>query len=50
MLARIQEWQEGNGRREAVRRLDGAHKLLNEVASVLTKIRREMLGGGNRLQ
>jgi hypothetical protein len=37
MLARIAEWQEGHGkpggRAEAARRLDEAHKLLDEIAT-----------------
>ena len=37
LLARLHEWQEGHGkaggRAEATRRLDEAHKLLDEVAS-----------------
>ena len=39
LLARIGEWQEGHGkpggRAEAARRLDEAHKLLDEVANML---------------
>ena len=33
-----------------LRRLAEAHKLLDEVANVLTEMRRTMLGGGNRPQ
>jgi hypothetical protein len=33
------------GRVEAARRLEEAHKLLDEVANVLTEVRRELLGG-----
>jgi hypothetical protein len=40
MLVRIHEWQEGHGkaggRAEAGRRLDEAHKLLDEVAPILS--------------
>ena len=34
--------------REAVRRLDDAHKLLDEVHYMLTEMRRELLGSGRR--
>jgi hypothetical protein len=50
MIARIQGmagWAWAGGGR-AVRRLD--HKLLDEVANVLTEMRRDLLGGGNRSQ
>ena len=47
MLARIHEWQEGHGkpggRADAARRLDEAHKLLDEVANMLTEMRLNML-------
>ena len=50
LLARIHDWQDGHGqpggRAEAARRLDEAHKLLEEVTNVLTEMRRELLGGG----
>ena len=43
LLARIHEWQEGHGkaggRAEAARRLDEAHKLLDEVANMLGEVR-----------
>jgi hypothetical protein len=42
-------WQP-EGRVEAACRLAEAHKLLDEVANVLTEMRRTMLGGGNRPQ
>jgi hypothetical protein len=52
LQAAIQNWQDGygqaGGRADAARRLDEAHKLLTEVANLLTGIRRTMLGGGNR--
>ena len=48
LLAAIHTWQDGHGqpggRAEAARRLDEAHKLLEQVANV----RREILGGGQR--
>ena len=48
MIARIQDWQDGHGkaggRAEAARRLDEAHKLLDEVANLLIEMRRELLG------
>ena len=50
LLAAIHTWQDGHGqpggRAEAARRLDEAHKLLDEVANMLTEIRRTMLGAG----
>jgi hypothetical protein len=51
LLARIEDWKGQGpvlGRAEAARRLDEAHKLLDEVASLLTKMRRELLGGRKR--
>ena len=33
------------GRAEAARRLDEAHKLLEEVADMLTAMRKDLLGG-----
>jgi hypothetical protein len=47
MIARIETWKEGKalGRAEAARRLDEAHKLLDEVSNMLTEMRRELLGG-----
>jgi hypothetical protein len=54
VLAAIHTWQDGHGqpggRAEAAPRLDEAHKLLDEVANVLTEMRRTLLGGGNRSQ
>jgi hypothetical protein len=35
-------------RAEAARRIDEAHKLLDEVSNMLTELRRTMLGGGQR--
>ncbi len=47
LLAKIHEWQDGHGkaggRAEAARRLEEAHKLLDEVADMLTHMRRELL-------
>jgi hypothetical protein len=52
ILARIEEWQEGHGkpggRAEAARRLDGAHKLLDEVSNMLGDVRRELLGSSRQ--
>jgi hypothetical protein len=52
MLARIQDWQNGRGkpggRAEAARRLDEAHKLLDEISDMLAEMRRELLGSGRR--
>ena len=52
LLARIHEWQDGHGkpggRVEAARRLDEAHKLLDEVPPLLTEMRRTLLGGAGR--
>ncbi len=54
LLAAIHAWQDGHrqprGRADAGRRLDEAHKLLDEVSNMLTELRRTMLGGGNRPQ
>ena len=54
LLAAIHTWRDGHGqpggRAEAARRLDEAYKLLDEVANVLTEMRRELLGGGSRAQ
>jgi hypothetical protein len=52
MLAWIAEWQEGHGqpggRAEAARRLEEAHKLLDEISNVLAEMRREKLGSATR--
>jgi hypothetical protein len=54
LFAAIHTWQDGHGqpggRAEAARRLEEAHKLLEQVANVLSEVRRGMLGGGNRAQ
>ena len=46
LLARIHEWQEERGkpggRAEAARRLDEAHKLLDEINNMLAEMRRTM--------
>ena len=43
ILTRIHEWQEGHGkpggRADAARRLDEAHKLLDEIDNMLTEVR-----------
>jgi hypothetical protein len=48
MIARIEDWRDGHGkpggRAEAARRLDDAHKLLDEISNMLTEMRRELLG------
>ena len=50
LLAAIHTWQDGHGqaggRAEAARRLDEAHKLLDAISTMLTEIRRTMLGAG----
>jgi hypothetical protein len=52
MLARIADWRDGHGkpggRAEAVRRLDEAHKLLDEISDMLTEMRGDVLGGRRR--
>ena len=52
MIARIEDWRDGHGkpggRTEAGRRLDEAHKLLDEISNMLTEMRRELLGSGRR--
>ena len=49
LLSRIAGWQDGHGqpggRADAARRLDEAHKLLDEVADMLTAMRKDLLGG-----
>ena len=51
LLAAIQTWQDGHGqpggRAQAARRLDEAHKLLDEGANVLTEMRRDLLRAGS---
>ena len=48
LLTRIAEWQDGHGkpggRADDARRLDEAHKLLDEVHHMLTHMRRTILG------
>jgi hypothetical protein len=49
LIARIEDWKGQGpalGRAEAARRLEEAHKLLEEVSNMLVEIRREMMGGG----
>ena len=52
MIARIQEWRDGHGkpggRAEAARRLDEAHELLEEISDLLSRLRRELPGGGRQ--
>ena len=52
MIARIQEWRDGHGkpggRADAARRLDEADKLLEEVNNLLSRLRRELPGGGRQ--
>jgi hypothetical protein len=52
MIARIQEWRDGHGkpegRTEAARRLDEAHALLEEISDMLSRLRRELPGGGRQ--
>jgi len=52
MIARIQEWRDGHGkpggRAEAARRLDEAHELLEEISTLLSHLRRELLSGGRQ--
>ena len=48
MIARIEDWKGQGpvlGRAEAVRRLEEVHKLFEEIADLLTHMRRELLGG-----
>ena len=48
LLAWIAEWQDGHGkpggRAEAARRLDEAHKLLDEISTMLAEVRLNLLG------
>ena len=48
LLARIAGWQEEHGqpagRADAARRLEEAHRLLEEVAYMLGDVRRDLLG------
>ena len=47
LIARIEDWKGQGpalGRAEAARRLDEAHKLLDEVSNMLGEMRRELLG------
>ena len=52
MIARIQEWRDGHGkpggRADAARRLDEADKLLAEISDLLSRLRRELPGGGRQ--
>jgi hypothetical protein len=51
LLARIEDWKGQGpvlGRAEAARRLDEAHKLLDEVSNMLGELRRELMGGIRR--
>ena len=48
LLAWIAEWQDGHGkpggRADAARRLDEAHKLLDEISNMLADVQRELMG------
>ena len=47
MIARIEDWKGQGpvlGRAEATRRLEEAHKLLEEIADLLTEMRKTLLG------
>ena len=47
LIARIEDWKGQGpalGRAEAARRLDEAHKLLDEIVHMLADMRRELLG------
>jgi hypothetical protein len=52
LLAWIAEWQDGHdkagGRAEAARRLEEAHRLLDEISNMLTEMRLNMLGAAIR--
>jgi hypothetical protein len=52
MIARIEDWRDGHrkpgGRAEAARRLGEAHKLLDEISSMLAEMRRELLDCGRQ--
>ena len=51
LIARIEDWKgqgPAMGRADAARRLDEAHKLLDEVANMLTNVRQGLLGSGRR--
>jgi hypothetical protein len=51
LLARIEDWKGQGpalGRAEAGRRLDEAHKLLDEISNTLAEMRRTMTGVGVR--
>jgi hypothetical protein len=52
MLARIEDWKDGHGkargRAETDRVLGEAHKLFDEISSLLTEMRRELLGRGRQ--
>ena len=46
-IARIEDWKGQGpvlGRAEATRRLEEAHKLLEEIADLLTEMRKTLLG------
>ena len=52
MIARIQEWRDGHGkpggRADAARRLDEADALLEKISNLLSRLRRELPGGGRQ--
>jgi hypothetical protein len=49
MIARIEDWKGQGpvlGRADAARRLEEAHKLLDQISNMLAEMRRELLGSG----
>jgi hypothetical protein len=52
MIARIEDWKEGHGkargRAETDRVLGEARTLFDEIAIMLTEMRRELLGSGRQ--
>jgi hypothetical protein len=52
MIARIQESCDGHGkpggRADAARRLEEVHALLEEISDLLSRLRRELPGGGRQ--
>jgi hypothetical protein len=52
MIARTEDWRDGHGkpggRAEDARRLDEAHKLLDEISNTLAEMRRELLSSVRR--
>lgn len=51
LLARIEDWRGQGpplGRADAVRRIEEAARLLNEIADMLVELRRTLMAGGRR--